>query len=144
MHDIFSDSPEDSELLNHEYDTLIRQALCDYAEAHFGHATDNEQEFKKKLENVTFFQKTATNLVEISNLVYAAAMYSTENRDLYEQTAGKFYLQSKKIEPFLLDMRIFLLENYKILLIEENFHIENSKVYNERIINLTDKIKTIE
>jgi len=143
MQDIFSDLPEDSELLNNEYDTLIRQALCDYAEAHFGHATDREQEFKKKLENVAFFQKSATNLIEVSNLVYAAAMFSIENKDLYEQTAGKFYLQSKKIERFLLDMRVFLLENYKILLIEENFHIENSKVYNERLINLTEKIKTI-
>lgn len=143
MYDAFSDLPEDNEITNHDYDFLIRQALCDYAEAHFGHATLEEQSFKNNLEDPLFFQKSSENLVDISNLIYAAAMFSNENIELYEQTAKKFFMQSQNIEKHLLDMRIFLMENYKILLIEENFHIENSKVYNERIINLTDRLKLI-
>lgn len=123
---------------------LARESLEEYAEEHFGFATPKEKIFKERLNDDVFFEQAYDSLVAVSNLIYSASMLSVSNQDIYNEQERRFLIQSQNIDSDLLIMRIFMLQNYKRLLIEDNFNLENIQVYNERIINLNNKMKKIE
>lgn len=140
--DLFSD---ENDIFSAEsmQNKLARESLEEYAEQHFGFATPKEKEFKNQLDNPEFFNQAHESLISVSNLIYSAAMLSRSSEDIYKENEKRFLSQCLFVSDSLFEMRVFMLEQYKDLLIEENFNLENNQVYNERIINLIKIIKKI-
>jgi len=124
-----------------EQNQQIREALIDYAESHYGIATKSSQEFIDNLQKEEFLIKASETLFDVINILYSAALTSSEEESSYLQNQKKFIFNTKRAESDFLAMRSYLINNYKQLEVEDNFSL-NDILYNQRISNLQEIIKS--
>lgn len=110
----------------------IKEALIDYAESNYGVASEKADSFIRQLEDFDFLTTASQNLFDIIDLIYSAILTNSEEEKIFTARLKKFLFNSKKCEPIFFEMRLYLINHYKKLSIEDNFTI-NNLLYNQRI-----------
>lgn len=107
----FEDVIDDNTLsISPSHETLIKNALEEYANKRFGETNEKSINYKNNLEDAMFLKKNTEALIDVSHFLYSAC-YA---KDIEYERKNKFFLekiQEEEIEISL--MKTYLIKNHE-------------------------------
>lgn len=109
----FEDVIDDNTLsISPSHETLIKNALEEYANKRFGETNDKSINYKNSLEDSLFLKKNTEALMDVSHFLYSAC-YSKDNE--YDKKNRYFLEKIQEEEIEIAVMKAYLIKNHENL-----------------------------